>query len=107
MYKKSFFTIIFLLLFVTQNTLATTLKVELTSAKKISTCNDSLHEGDNLNLVVFRNVYDGKKLIFKEGTAAKGLITTLTDNDFSSVPAEIFAEQFSVKTVSGNIVKLN
>lgn|SRR5574344_460815 len=81
--------------------------VKLTSKQLISTSKGTLHEGDYINLVSVKDVYSGSKLLIKQGAVATGLVTSLVDNDFCSVPAQIYAEQFRIKNVSGRTVDLN
>lgn len=108
--RKIFFTLLilsFALIFQAKAAFAESIPVKLTSEQKITTCNRNLQEGDNITLITTDDIFVNSKLLIKKGTQTEGLITSLVDNDFESVPASIYAEQFKIKDVNGKIRKLN
>lgn len=108
--KKGIFTILILYLALTlsaKTAFAQSIPVKLTSAQKITTCDRTLQEGDSIKLVTTEDIFVNSKLLIKKGTETEGVITSLVDNYFASVPASIYAEQFRIKDVRGNILKLN
>lgn len=99
--------VLFLLLDLNSSAFSKDIPVPLITNTKISTSNVNLQEGDNINLLVADDVYLNNKLYIKKGSNAVGVITSLTKNDFTCQEAQIYAEQFKVKNVDGNIVKIS
>ncbi len=99
-------TLIFIQIFSVE-AFAKTIAIKLTPDTIISTSKDKYQEGDNITLKTTEDIFNNKNLIIKKGTIAEGLITSLKPNDFVSVPAEIYAEQFKIKDINGKILHLN
>ena len=80
--------------------------VKVETLLKISTSDVSLHEGDSITLNVANDIYVNSKLYIRKGAIAEGIVTSLVDNGFTCQEASIYAENFRVKTVNGDMVKL-
>jgi len=106
MLKKIFITLFIFLCF-NSSVFSKEIPVKIIPDTEISTSKGSLQEGDNIKLVIAEDVYVDSKLIIKKGEPVNGVITKLTENDFTCQPASIYAENFKVKNVDGKIVKLN
>lgn len=96
-----------LMLYSSQITFAKEIPVTVKTLLKISTSDGKLQEGDNINLIVTKDVYSKSKLYIKSGAQVQGVITSLVDNGFNCQEASIYAENFRVKNTDGKTIKLN
>ena len=85
---------------------AQNVEVKILPAVKVTTSNRSLMEGDVARFTVSNDVYKGSKLLIKKGEKVEGVITKITPNDFYSIPATVYIENFKTKTVDGKQLKL-
>lgn len=90
-----------------QTVFAKTIPVQIKPTVKISTAGSKVQEGDVVDFVVLRDVYQGSKLYIKSGEKASGTITNLKQNNFLYEPAEIYIENFSTKDATEKPVKLD
>lgn len=103
---KRLLLVLILLLSISGFTCAKDIPVKIETLSKISTSNINMHEGDNINFVIANDVYVGSKLYLKKGEEVTGVITSLVDNGFTCQEASIYAEQFRVKNINGETIKL-
>lgn len=87
--------------------IAKDIPVKIKPLVKISTSNNKLHEGDNINFVIAQDICINSKLYLKAGSPVIGVITSLVDNDFTCQEASIYAEHFKTKDVNGKTINLN
>jgi len=103
---KKLLLILYLVFFIQPCAFTKEIPVKVETLLKISTSNVNLHEGDNLSLAVAEDVFLNSKLYIKKDASVDGVITSLIDNGFTCQEASIYAENFRVKTILGDVVKL-
>src|SRR5574344_145207 len=80
--------------------------VQVKPAYSITTSKDEYIEGDRVKFVIMNNVVDNSKIIIKKGTSVYGTITSIVNNDYASIPAEMTIEDLKTVDTTGKQIKL-
>lgn len=107
MKKRAVILIFFICLFQMFPCVAKEIPVKIVPAYKVTTCNESIQEGDFIEFFVAENVNVKSKIFIPKGQKVRGTLTNLEDNDILLKPASIYIEDFETTDINGKEVSLN
>lgn len=75
--------------------------------ERISTCNNEIENGDRIKFELTKDIYKNGTLFIKKGAPVVGIVDYISDNGWSYDNAQIDFQEFRLKDVNGNILKIN
>lgn len=94
------------IIFVPQIAFAEKIPVKITPIQEISTFNDAVEVGDWIKFKVVNDVYYGNNLYIKKDTIVTGIVENLHENGLIADNAEIYFQEFKLRTVDGKLITI-